>query len=71
MNISQPQRQSLVDALNERLHTVNRLRKEDAENVSSKWNDSREAMARRLDQERDEILSLLDELETPGGSFAW
>ena len=71
MNINTPQRQALIAALNAELDRVETARKNDADDSPGKWTNAREANARRLDKERDELWALRDVLSKPTGQIAW
>ena len=71
MNINTSPRQALIAALNAELDRVETARKSDATDFSGKWTDAREANARRLDKERDELWALRDVLSKPSGQIAW
>ena len=71
MQITDNQRKLIISALSEVHDKVVLARKKDAEDTSAKWNDFREAKARRMDQERDEIDALLKVLNSTSGTVTW
>lgn len=71
MKIIDQQRQAIISGLRSKREAVVAARDRDANDHSSKWNDAREARARRLDEERDELDSLIQVFSSSSGSIEW
>lgn len=69
--ITSDQRNQIISALNDMKAQVVAARKRDAEDCSRKWNDSREAKARQLDKQRDDIDALVKILSASSGTISW
>lgn len=71
LKITEQQRQAILAGLRSKREAIVTARDRDANDYSSKWNDAREARARRLDEERDELDKLIQIINSPSGLIEW